>query len=66
MSDLQELYQSIILDHNRRPKNYGALMNLYSVYAKSGHQGKARETLTTMAQLFPNDREVSRLMSSQK
>jgi nitrogen fixation protein NifU and related proteins len=25
MSDLQELYQSIILDHNRRPKNYGAL-----------------------------------------
>jgi nitrogen fixation NifU-like protein len=25
MSDLQELYQSIILDHNRRPKNYGPL-----------------------------------------
>lgn len=25
MSDLQELYQSIILDHNRRPRNYGAL-----------------------------------------
>ena len=25
MPDLQELYQSIILDHNRRPKNYGAL-----------------------------------------
>ena len=25
MSDLQALYQSIILDHNRRPKNYGAL-----------------------------------------
>ena len=25
MSDLQELYQSIILDHNRRPKNYGSL-----------------------------------------
>ena len=25
MSDLQELYQSIILEHNRRPKNYGAL-----------------------------------------
>src|SRR3982074_3681146 len=24
-SDLQELYQSIILDHNRRPKNYGTL-----------------------------------------
>jgi nitrogen fixation NifU-like protein len=25
VSDLQELYQSIILDHNRRPKNYGSL-----------------------------------------
>jgi nitrogen fixation NifU-like protein len=25
MADLQDLYQSIILDHNRRPKNYGAL-----------------------------------------
>ena len=25
MADLQELYQSIILDHNRRPKNYGDL-----------------------------------------
>ena len=25
MSDLHDLYQSIILDHNRRPKNYGAL-----------------------------------------
>jgi nitrogen fixation protein NifU and related proteins len=25
MSDLQDLYQAIILDHNRRPKNYGTL-----------------------------------------
>ena len=25
MSDLQELYQSVILDHNRKPRNYGAL-----------------------------------------
>ena len=25
MSDLTELYQSIILDHNRRPRNYGEL-----------------------------------------
>jgi len=25
VADLQELYQTIILDHNRRPKNYGAL-----------------------------------------
>jgi nitrogen fixation protein NifU and related proteins len=25
MADLTELYQSIILDHNRRPRNYGEL-----------------------------------------
>jgi nitrogen fixation NifU-like protein len=27
MSDLQELYQSVILDHNRSPRNFGALEN---------------------------------------
>jgi len=25
MSDLQALYQSVILDHNRKPRNFGAL-----------------------------------------
>ena len=25
MSELNELYQAVILDHNRRPRNYGAL-----------------------------------------
>ncbi len=25
MSDLRELYQSVILDHNKRPRNFGAL-----------------------------------------
>lgn len=25
MSDLQDLYQELILDHNRNPRNYGAL-----------------------------------------
>jgi nitrogen fixation NifU-like protein len=25
MSDLSDLYQEVILDHNRRPRNYGAL-----------------------------------------
>jgi nitrogen fixation NifU-like protein len=25
MSDLRELYQSVILDHNRKPRNYGPL-----------------------------------------
>jgi hypothetical protein len=25
MSELSDLYQELILDHNRRPRNYGAL-----------------------------------------
>jgi nitrogen fixation NifU-like protein len=27
MSDLTDLYQEVILDHNRRPRNFGALEN---------------------------------------
>src|SRR5215470_10544666 len=27
MSDLSDLYQEIILDHNRRPRNYGRLQD---------------------------------------
>ena len=27
MTDLRELYQSVILDHNRAPRNYGPLPN---------------------------------------
>lgn len=27
MSDLQELYQAVILDHNRKPRNFGELPN---------------------------------------
>jgi len=27
MSDLQDLYQEVILDHNRSPRNYGSLEN---------------------------------------
>ncbi|MCA1481936.1 iron-sulfur cluster assembly scaffold protein, partial [Bradyrhizobium sp. NBAIM08] len=25
MSDLRDLYQEVILDHNRRPRNFGVL-----------------------------------------
>ena len=41
MSDLEELYQSIILDHNRRPKNYGSL-----------EQANARVTGTVRVKLY--------------
>jgi nitrogen fixation protein NifU and related proteins len=36
MSDLHELYQSIILDHNRRPKNYGSLEGGSATSRKEG------------------------------
>jgi nitrogen fixation NifU-like protein len=35
MSELNELYQSIILDHNRRPRNFGEMAD-----ASSNAQGK--------------------------
>ena len=38
MSDLDELYQSIILDHNRRPRNYGEP-------ASSSHRASGRNPL---------------------
>lgn len=38
MSNLDELYQSIILDHNRRPRNYGEP-------ARSSHHASGRNPL---------------------
>lgn len=38
MSDLRELYQSVILDHNRKPRNYGPL-------ADAGGQAEGRNPL---------------------
>ena len=35
MSELRELYQSVILDHNKKPRNFGALENANRVAA--GH-----------------------------
>ena len=33
MSELNEIYQELILDHNRRPRNFGK-MNNYTNYSK--------------------------------
>lgn len=38
MSDLQELYQSVILDHNRKPRNFGEL-------AGATHHGDGKNPL---------------------
>ena len=35
MSDLRELYQSVILDHSKKPRNFGSLENANRVSA--GH-----------------------------
>jgi nitrogen fixation NifU-like protein len=35
MSELRELYQSVILDHNKKPRNFGALSNANRIAA--GH-----------------------------
>src|SRR5476651_1068614 len=44
MSDLTELYQEVILDHNRRPRNFGALADATG-HAK-GHNPLCGDRLT--------------------
>ena len=44
MSDLRELYQEIILDHNRRPRNFGALDG--ANHHASGHNPLCGDRLT--------------------
>ncbi len=44
MTDLRELYQEIILDHNRRPRNFGALPE--PTRATTGHNPLCGDRLT--------------------
>ncbi len=44
MADLDELYQSIILDHNRRPRNYGEPVT--SNHHASGHNPLCGDEVT--------------------
>ena len=44
MSDLSELYQEVILDHNRRPRNYGALADANR--SAKGHNPLCGDRLT--------------------
>ena len=44
MSDLRELYQEVILDHNRRPRNFGPLPDATST--KKGHNPLCGDRLT--------------------
>ncbi len=44
MSDLNELYQEVILDHNRRPRNFGALPT--ATHRANGHNPLCGDKLT--------------------
>lgn len=47
MSDLSDLYQEVILDHNRRPRNYGLLVDANRV--ARGHNPLCGDKLTILA-----------------
>jgi len=49
MSDLSDLYQEVILDHNRRPRNYGPLGSANRV--AKGHNPLCGDRLTLYVQL---------------
>lgn len=49
MHDLTELYQSVILDHNRRPRNYSVLPTANRV--GSGHNPLCGDEVTVYVQL---------------
>jgi nitrogen fixation NifU-like protein len=52
MSDLSDLYQELILDHNRRPRNYGPLASANRV--AKGHNPLCGDRLTLYVQLDGN------------
>ena len=49
MSDLRELYQEVILDHSRRPRNFGALED--RSHAAHGHNPLCGDRLTVYVEL---------------
>ena len=44
MTDLRELYQEVILDHNKRPRNYGALTD--ATHHAVGHNPLCGDRIT--------------------
>jgi nitrogen fixation NifU-like protein len=49
MSDLSELYQEVILDHNRRPRNFGPLPS--ATHKALGHNPLCGDKLTLYLQI---------------
>jgi predicted Zn-dependent protease len=48
----------------RDPGNYAVQINLYYTYIKAGAAKRAKATLVTMKNSFPNDAEVTRLLAT--
>jgi nitrogen fixation protein NifU and related proteins len=53
MSDIEELYQSIILDHNRRPRNFGELTG--PARRADGHNPLCGDRLTVWVRMGEGD-----------
>jgi len=49
MSDLSDLYQEVILDHNRRPRNFGALAD--ASHSAKGYNPLCGDKLTIYARV---------------
>jgi nitrogen fixation NifU-like protein len=52
MSELTDLYQEVILDHNRRPRNYGALADANA--EAHGHNPLCGDKLTVFVKVGEN------------
>src|SRR5438874_5301250 len=52
MSDLSDLYQEVILDHNRRPRNFGVLANATRI--ANGHNPLCGDRLKLYLRLDGN------------
>jgi nitrogen fixation NifU-like protein len=58
MEDLRELYQSVILDHNKAPRNFGALEGASSLPIRQadGHNPICGDKLTVYVRVDSDDR----------
>ncbi|MDP6977901.1 MAG: SUF system NifU family Fe-S cluster assembly protein [Myxococcota bacterium] len=63
MDDLRELYQTVILDHNKAPRNFGELED--PDRQADGHNPLCGDRLTLHLQLDENDRVVDVKFSGQ-
>ena len=54
MDDLRELYQSVILDHNKRPRNFRAIEG--AAHHADGHNPLCGDKLTVYLEIDDDDR----------